>query len=460
MDQNSQGRGSCVGVRASASRPSFTARALSNSGSRLGCRTRRNSQRQRPSRTHEAIKQARDAPQHLLERRGEGKVPAGDVHPGKQQRRRARAVLLGANQVIYLNSVTLTWFRDVNIPEQWGFLRNQVTPFVLPTPDGEQLHAWHVLPLGLYQQHEGRLTREPAGLAHDISQRTCFKLLKDDPDSLLVLYFHGAAGTLGSGWRPPSYRAMSAASPGRIHTIAIDYRGFGSSSGRPSEAGLLTDALALANFALREAGIPPSRIVLFAQSLGTAVAISLAHHFATQPDTILFAGLVLVAPFGNVELLTASYRVAGTIPLLSPLARFPRLMAFFNTFVRDKWPSTDRLAALVRHVEHLPPGGRDAARYHVTVIHAEDDYDIPWSHSENLFWHAVNATSPVGTTRAELDRHRADAGQLLGHAGRVVDWRAPRGHMREIILRYGLHDRIMAYPVVSLAVLRAFQSKA
>lgn len=31
------------------------------------------------------------------------------------------------NQVIYLNSVTMTWGQDVNIPEQWGFLRKFVS---------------------------------------------------------------------------------------------------------------------------------------------------------------------------------------------------------------------------------------------------------------------------------------------------------------------------------------------
>jgi len=53
------------------------------------------------------------------------------------------------SQAIYLNRVTLTWFQDVSVPEQWGFLRNQVTPFVLPTRDGEAIHAWHILPLDL-----------------------------------------------------------------------------------------------------------------------------------------------------------------------------------------------------------------------------------------------------------------------------------------------------------------------
>ena len=40
---------------------------------------------------------------------------------------------------------------------------------------------------------------------------------------------------------------MSAGAPDRIHTIAMDYRGFGSSTGVPSEEGLLMDALTLAD---------------------------------------------------------------------------------------------------------------------------------------------------------------------------------------------------------------------
>ncbi|KAG7152440.1 Protein ABHD12B like protein [Verticillium longisporum] len=136
------------------------------------------------------------------------------------------------NQVIYLNGVTLTWFQDT-------------------------LHAWHILLLGLYQKHEPRLVEEPSGIAPNISKTLGFELLRDDPDARLVIYLHGAAGTLGSGWRPASYRAIYAASPSNIHTVAIDYRGFGASTGTPSEEGLLTDALTLVNWALKEARIPP-----------------------------------------------------------------------------------------------------------------------------------------------------------------------------------------------------------
>lgn len=357
------------------------------------------------------------------------------------------------NQAIYLNRVTLTWFQDLTTPEQWGFLHNQVTPFTLPTTDGETLHAWHILPLELYRRNEDELLAESSGTTEDIKKRLSFKLLRDDPSSLLVLYFHGAAGTLGSGWRPPSYRAMSAGAPDRIHTVAIDYRGFGSSTGAPSEEGLLIDALALAEWAIKDAGIPPSRIVLFGQSIGTGVAISLAHHLASLPEPTLFSGMVLVAPFADVELLTATYRLAGRIPLLDPIARFPSLLSLLNTLIVSKWPSKDKVAEFVHRCEGLLG---ETSKYHISIIHAEDDYDIPWSHSDQIFWHAVNASLPSGISYEELEQEKQKSRSERGAGGWVMERRTDRGIVREEITKYGLHDRIMSYPVVSLAVLRAF----
>ncbi|KAK4149489.1 hypothetical protein C8A00DRAFT_46910 [Chaetomidium leptoderma] len=361
------------------------------------------------------------------------------------------------DHAIYLHGVTLTWFQDISIPEQWGLLRNQVTPFTLATPDGVTLHAWHILPLGLYHQHEEELVKDTEGIAIDITERVGFKLLRDDPKSLLVLFLHGAAGTLGSGWRPPSYRAMYAGAPDKIHTVAIDYRGFGSSTGAPSEQGLLTDALTLAGWAMQEAGIPPSRIVIFGQSLGTAVGISLAHHLATRPDPTLFAGIVLVAPFADVELLTATYRIAGAVPILGPLSPFPRLLAFFNTFILSKWPSRDKLAAFVKECEDMPG---DDPKYHITIIHAEDDYDIPWPYSDQLFWHAVSASRPPdGITFDDMEEEKAQTKTMLGPGGWVAAHQTAKGVIREEIAKWGLHDKIMSYPIVSLAVRRAFESR-
>ncbi|KAJ8111416.1 hypothetical protein OPT61_g5987 [Boeremia exigua] len=363
------------------------------------------------------------------------------------------------DHVIYLHRVTLTWFQDVNVPEQWGFLRNQVTPFHLETPDGETLHAWHILPLEAYRQHQDELRNEPTGLCEDIQTRLSFSLLRDDPTAQLIVYLHGAAGTLGSGWRPQSYRALSAAST-NVHVLVIDYRGFGTSTGWPSEAGLLTDALTLVNFAMQTADIPPERIVLFAQSIGTAVALSLTHHLATQSPPVLFAGTVLVAPFADVASLTKTYKVAGTIPLLSPVAFFPKLLALLNHFIISKWPSQEKIADLIRHLDSTKVNDRKR-KYDITLIHAEDDYDIPTVHSDVLFWYGVNATLDAASsmTFEDLEKKKSNERSVLGAGGWEMEWNGKGGVIREQIVRHGLHDRIMSYPVVSLAVARAFHSQ-
>jgi abhydrolase domain-containing protein 12 len=363
------------------------------------------------------------------------------------------------DHVIFLHKVTLTWFQDVNIPEQWGFLRNQVTPFHIKTPDGETLHAWHILPLGKYRKYEKELREEPTGLCADIESRSSFKLLKGDPTAQLVIYFHGAAGTLGSGWRPQSYRALSAASS-NVHILVIDYRGFGTSTGWPSEAGLIIDGLTLAKFAAEKAGVPAERTVIFAQSIGTAVAIAVTHHFALHSPPVLYAGTVLVAPFADVASLTRTYRVAGVVPLLSPLAVFPSLLALLNKFIRSKFPSKEKLADLIRHLDAVKVHDR-SRKYDITLIHAEDDYDIPWIHSDVLFWHAANATLDVNASMTFKDFEKVKAKQKtpLGAGGWEMAWKGQGGVVRKQIVKYGLHDRIMSYPVVSLAVSRAFRSQ-
>jgi abhydrolase domain-containing protein 12 len=46
----------------------------------------------------------------------------------------------------------------------------------------------------------------------------------------------------------------------------------------------------------------------------------------------------------------------------------------------------------------------------------------------------------------------------LGAAGSVTEWRTDNGVIREEILKSGLHDVLMGYPVVTMAVLRSFEA--
>ena len=72
------------------------------------------------------------------------------------------------SHVVYLHAIQMTWFKDLDVPETFGFLRNQVTPFSIRTADSERLYAWHILPVELYRKHELSLVSEPVGFVSDI----------------------------------------------------------------------------------------------------------------------------------------------------------------------------------------------------------------------------------------------------------------------------------------------------
>ncbi|KAK4237189.1 Monoacylglycerol lipase ABHD12 [Achaetomium macrosporum] len=314
-----------------------------------------------------------------------------------------------AAHTIYLHKATLTWFKDLDIPEQFGFAHHQVTPFYIHTADGERLHAWHVLPIGAYVDNQDALLAQgPEGGGVDRFQETLkFRLLKGNPEAKL-------------------------------------------SSGHPSEPGLIDNALAIVDWAINTAGVPPERIVIYGQSLGSAVAIAVVHELARREwdRKVEFAGLVVTATFSNVAQLTATYRIGGFIPVLSPL------FDFFTSRLRSTWDNERRLSEFVQM----------AARYDITLIHAEDDSDIPMAHSIRLFRAAVlSAEAASKDSSGEIDESillkKIDERKVShGEGGSLTVWSTGKGDIRLEIPRYGVHDKVMSYPITGLAISRAFNS--
>jgi abhydrolase domain-containing protein 12 len=70
--------------------------------------------------------------------------------------------------------------------------------------------------------------------------------------------------------------------------------------------------------------------------------------------------------------------------------------------------------------------------------------------------HAVNATVPGGITYDELEEKKYISKMHLGAAGSVMEWTTDHGVIREEILKTGLHDVVMGYPAVTMAVMRSF----
>jgi fermentation-respiration switch protein FrsA (DUF1100 family) len=123
------------------------------------------------------------------------------------------------------------------------------------------------------------------------------------PDAPVILYLHGNAGTIGH--RAERIRAIAALGWG---ALVPQYRGYGGNPGTPSEAGLRQDAAA-ALAALRAQGIPPGRIVLWGESLGSGLASWLAarHEVGAVVLETPFTSIAAIAkqsyPFVPVDLL-------------------------------------------------------------------------------------------------------------------------------------------------------------
>ena len=190
-------------------------------------------------------------------------------------------------------------------PTQAGF--PEAEEIMLETADGEKLVAWYV----------------PAAEGKPV-----------------VLYFHGNGGALVD--RVRRFRGLIADGNG---LVALSYRGYGGSSGSPSEEGLLADAAA--GYAFAAARYPAQRIALFGESLGTGVAIWLA----TEKPV---ARLLLQAPYTSiVDVAVAAY------PFLP-----------VRLLLKDRYRSDERV------------GGVTAP---VLVLHGERDRVVPIQYGERLY---------------------------------------------------------------------------
>ncbi len=163
---------------------------------------------------------------------------------------------------IYAFQRQLQYFptRNAPTPATVGLADVQVDR--LPTSDGEQIEIWYA----------------PAA-----------------PGKPTILFFHGNAGEIAD--RAPRLAAYQAAGFGAAF---VSYRGYGGSTGTPTEAGFLQDARA-AYYWLLVHDVPSRQIVLIGESLGTGVAVQLA---ATVPVGVV----VLEAPYASaVDIATGLY---------------------------------------------------------------------------------------------------------------------------------------------------------
>lgn len=174
-------------------------------------------------------------------------------------------------------------------PAAAGFA--EVEEHMLDTADGEKIIVWHM----------------PA-----------------KPGRPVVLYFHGNGDFLAGFFG----RFRDIVADG-IGVVALSYRGYSGSSGRPSEQGLLQDAAAA--YAFTTTRYSPDRIVAWGFSLGTGVAVALA---AEQP----VGKLILEAPYSSLADVAAS-----AFPI------FPVRLVMKDPFHSDRRIAQVRVPLLVMH---------------------------------------------------------------------------------------------------------------
>ncbi len=201
------------------------------------------------------------------------------------------------------------------------------------TADNETLGAWFTFSDPFYAAHKASLLASPSSSSSspdpsspapaadiDMHIRTA---LRTHPT---ILFLHGNGGTRALRSRVQHYQAFAARL--RANVLAPDYRGFADSTGTPSEAGLLLDALAAWDW-LHARGAVPENVLIVGNSLGTGVAVQFASALQevqelereTEPQRP--RGVVLLAPFSNIETLLDTYYIMGLVPLLAPLRIFP-----------------------------------------------------------------------------------------------------------------------------------------
>jgi fermentation-respiration switch protein FrsA (DUF1100 family) len=190
----------------------------------------------------------------------------------------------------------------------------------------------------------------------------------------VTLVSHGNAGNISHRLD----RALLLQGRLRSSVFLYDYRGYGASEGSPDEAGTYRDARAAYRWLVEEKRVKPDELVLFGESLGSAVALELA---VARPA----AALVLEAPFTSVPDVARRTIFAPLAPFVrtryESLARVPRLRMPLLVMQGDR----DEVIppALGRRLFEAAP---EPKRYFaIPGAHHNDTYDV----GGEAYWKAL-----------------------------------------------------------------------
>ncbi len=111
----------------------------------------------------------------------------------------------------------------------------------------------------------------------------------------IILYCHGNAGHMDYYWQRAKLLA-NAGGKNRFGVLFMDYRGYGKSTGKATEAGLYYDVDACMRW-LKDKGLTNDRLVIYGFSMGGAPSTELT----ANPRTMVPSKLILEAPFASFD---------------------------------------------------------------------------------------------------------------------------------------------------------------
>jgi abhydrolase domain-containing protein 12 len=179
-------------------------------------------------------------------------------------------------------------------------IENNSRQFIIQTADGCSLGAWHLMPPGSKTD-----TNEKRSFENDLKTA-----------KRIFIYCHGNLGDRGLPHRVHLARLLMDKG---ASVISMDYRGFGESSCRPSESGLVQDVQAAMKY-LKDAGATMSGVYLIGHSLGTGPVLQAIQPTAIPSDKL--GGVILLAPYSSMRDAVASAPISN---VLFPFFRFHKL---------------------------------------------------------------------------------------------------------------------------------------
>jgi len=161
----------------------------------------------------------------------------------------------------------------------------------------------------------------------DKEKMHCYIMMqKDRPETRpTVLYSHANAGNMGH--RLPIAKLLHLE---RYNVVFYSYRGYGKSTGKPSEKGLQMDAQTVLDHILHHPVLSKTKLVLYGPSLGGAVSIWLASKY----ENVLSA-MVIENTFTSIP---------DLIPTALPGGRYAAPL--LSTLCKDTWMSIQRITQI------------------------------------------------------------------------------------------------------------------